>query len=85
MATALARVSGITINPDGLPTILLEVAFSGSGVNGVDILPVDVPILATDQPAAIRAKMSSAVSAFSTMLGYSVVGTDMTLPTFQKG
>ncbi len=85
MATAFARVAGISISASGNQQLQLEVAFSGLGVAGVDILPVTVDLLPTDQPATIRSKMSAAVSAFALTLGYAVLGGDMTLPTFQKG
>lgn len=86
MATALARTEHVDGNETGL-TLRLHVAFSGPEVNGGQgwIDYILVPLAADDQPAAIRTKMSNAVIAFATAQGWTLVGTNITLPTFQKG
>lgn len=86
MANALARVELVDIDTEGL-WIRLYVAFSGAEVNaGVGAVDyVAVRLLPEDQPAAIRTKMSNAVSAFAQSKGWTVLGGAMTLPTFQKG
>lgn len=86
MATALARAEMVDGDGSSL-TLRLHVAFSGAEVNGGQgwIDYVSVPLSADDQPAAIRSKMSAAVSAFATAQGWTVTGGNMTLPTFQKG
>lgn len=88
MASALARTSHVIATEAG-PILVLDVAYSGNaqtevGGGGYNA-DVQVPLLPDDQPAAIRSKMSAAISADALARGFTVVGANMTLPTFQKG
>ncbi len=89
MANALARVGGVrSAGESGGLVLVLEVAYSGPPNEvpaGSDLRPVDVFLNPTDQPASIRSKMSAAVVSDATANGYSVVASDIILPTFQKG
>lgn len=86
MANALGKVDSVDIDGEGL-NLTLFLALSGSDVNGgVGALEyVNVRLMPDDQPAAIRSKMSAAVSQACADKGWTVPGTNMTLPTFQKG
>lgn len=88
MASALARTIGVLTNAGAL-SLSLEVAYSGNAQTEIGgggyVVTVEVPLLATDQPAAIRTKMSNAIAADAAARGFSVSSADMTLPTFQKG
>lgn len=87
MANALARTAYVTFREGEGLVIGLDCYYVGSDVPGGAVFPaaVDVIILASDQPAAIRSKMSTAVSDYATANGFSCAGSNMTLPTFQKG
>lgn len=86
MANALCRVQAVDIDNQGL-AVYLGVAYSGAEVNGGGghLDTVLVRVLPDDQPAALRTKLSAAVTAHAATLGWTVAGGDMTLPTFQKG
>ncbi len=62
------------------------VTFSGSDVRGgVDQSIVTVTITPADTVNTIRSKISAAVSAEATRLGFSVAANAMILPAFQRG
>lgn len=86
MASAISRTSYVTYREgDGL-VINLDTTFFGPDVPGGAIgQAVEALISDTDQPAAIRSKMSAAVTAAGAAQGLTVAGGNMTLPTFQKG
>lgn len=86
MANALARTAYVNWREGEGLIINLDTYFTGNDVpNKVLVIGIDVPVLADDQPAAIRSKMSAAVSAAATANGFTCAGGNMTLPTFQKG
>ena len=86
MANALAKTDMVDVNMQDL-TLTLFVAYSGPEVNdGFGALAyVQVALLAGDSATVIRQKMSTAVAAYASSQGWTVAGTAMTLPTFQKG
>ena len=86
MANAIARTSYVTFREGEGLIVGLDCYFTGVDVPG-GVLPqtVEAIIQPTDQPAAIRSAMSSAVSAVAAASGFTCQGTNMTLPTFQKG
>lgn len=86
MANALAKTEAVDVNGMEL-TLTLYVAFSGPEVSGGlgTLAYVTVGLAAGDSAVVIRQKMAAAVSDAATALGFAVAGTNMTLPTFQKG
>ncbi|CAA9539325.1 MAG: hypothetical protein AVDCRST_MAG91-3690 [uncultured Sphingomonadaceae bacterium] len=85
MANAVAVVSSMQLDADLRPVITLLVAFTGQGVAGADVLPVDVLIESTMSATQTRDGMTRAVMAKATEMGYSVAATNMILPTWQRG
>ncbi len=85
MANALAVVNSVSVDSAGLG-IALDVVYSGIDVpGGGNVASVYLYIQPTDQPAAIRSAMTSAVAVDATSRGFTVSSAAMTLPTFQKG
>lgn len=86
MANALGRETAVRfIEGIGLQ-VLLDVAYFGSDVPGGGLTTeVEVTLPANPSAVDVRTAMSAAVSAKATSMGYSVAGTNMTLPTWQKG
>ena len=86
MANALARTDTVDVQGQELLLVLL-VCYAGpeerDGGGAKEY--VNVPLLAGDSATVIRTKMATAVSAYATSQGWTVAGTAMTLPTFQKG
>jgi hypothetical protein len=83
---ALARTVDVHYFEGQGLTLSLDVNFSGPDVpDGNMNIPVYVYLSPGDQPAAIRTKMSAAVSATAVDNGFTCPGGGQTLPTFQKG
>ena len=89
MAFALARTQAVAPQ-NGNVALELDVALSGADVDALygqgQRLTVNVEFPGDAQPAAIRTKMSDRVTQEAlAQLGLTVVGTNLVLPTFQKG
>lgn len=85
MANALAIDTSTGADPSGV-TLTLAITYTGIDVpGGVINTQLQVYLDPQAQPAAIRTAMSSAISAQAVELGFTVAGTNMTIPAYQKG
>lgn len=86
MANAIARVQEVNTSERG-PVILLYVIYSGADVGTVIPANIDIPLVGTESAVELRTLMSTAVSTWPGQNGFTwtVAGTAMLLPTFQKG
>ncbi len=79
-------IEKVTGNPDGTFNINMLTTFSGSDVvGGTDITDVTAIIDGGDSPTHIRNKMTDAVLAKASSLGYSLSATNVILLKYQKG
>lgn len=86
MAFALVVARSADIDADG-PNLILFAAFSGPDVLGGagDVADIPCRLLPSDQPSAIRTKITAAVQAVASARGYTVGSTDMSIPGYQRG
>lgn len=86
MAYAMVTRQTETRGQGGSFDLDYEVFFGGTDVrSGGDISIITINVLPGDANTAIRSKLSDAVSAEATRIGYALARTNITLPTYQKG
>lgn len=86
MANALARVKDVNTGPDG-PVLYLNVIYSGPDVGVMYLADIEVPLVGTESATQLRTLLSAAVANWPSTQGFiwTVPGTGMLLPVFQKG
>ena len=87
MATAIARIANLTQDAEGRPGLMLQIRVNSPEVGGILDGEVFVPAAGTESAIELKNAMSAAVAAWPASQGYtfSIPGTSMNLPTFQKG
>jgi len=86
MANALVRVQDVNTGPTG-PVLYLTALYSGADVGTMYLTVIEIPLIGTESATQMRTAMASAVAAWPASQGFewTVPGTGMLLPVFQKG